>query len=219
MRPPGCLRYLLANLPQCKKDRQGGFERGLASMQYSVGRPDMVRAINQRWLLKFWKRHASGGTLPAWQAVEAENLTRVEDNLSFLDVTGDGEIKRFQIRRHGRNVAKVYGAPDCSGRFLDEVIPIARHQTGLMPYYRAYSTGVPVYTICEVKDKDGRLILFERLILPFGIGGPAVVRIVSAFEFVCEDGSFDTAALAKLHHGAPTLRLCAIIDAQQHQSS
>lgn len=187
-------------------------------MNYAAGRPDMIRAISQRWLLNFWKRHVGASELPAWQAVDAENLTRIEDHLSFLDVTGENEVKRFQIRQHGAAVAKVYGEPDCSGRFLDEVIPQARHRTGLMPYYRAYSTGVPVYTICEVKDKAGRLILFERLILPFSNGGTGVGRIMSSFEFICEDGSYDNSALIKLRHGAPTLRLCATIEAPQTAS-
>lgn len=176
--------------------------------------PDAVRAINQRWLLKFWKRNRGNDGIPPWQAVEAENLTRVSDNVSFLDVTGDGEIKRFQIRQHGSGIAKVYGAPDCRGRFLDEVIPRERHPTGLMPYYRAYSTGQPVYTICDVRDKNGRLILFERLILPFCGNGETVERILSSFEFICEDGAYDSAALVKLKYGAQTLRLCAMIEAQ-----
>lgn len=182
-------------------------------MDFKLVRPDAVRAINQRWLLKFWKRNRGVDEIPPWQAIESENLTRVSDNLSFLDVTGDGEIKRFRILQHGSGIAKVYGAPDCSGRFLDEVIPRARHSTGLMPYYRAYSTGQPVYTICDVRDKAGRLIHFERLILPFRGEGKAIERIVSCFEFVCEDGAYDADALNKLQAGAATLRLCAMIDA------
>ncbi|MDB5554991.1 MAG: hypothetical protein JWL86_4975 [Rhizobium sp.] len=182
-------------------------------MDFKLVRPDAVRAINQRWLLKFWNRHVGTGEIPPWQAVEAENLTRVSDNLSFLDVTGDGEIKRFRIRPHGSGVAKVYGAPDCRGRCLDEVIPRARHPTGLMPYYRAYSTGPPVYTICDLTDKSGRLIHFERMILPFRGNGETVEHILSCFEFVCEDGAFDTTALIRMQSGAQTLRLCAMIDA------
>lgn len=183
-------------------------------MNFQTVRPDAVRAINQRWLLKFWKRHQTADGIPAWQAVEAENLSRVSDNVSFLDVTGEGEVKRFRIRQHGAGVAKVYGDPDCSGRFLDEVIPRDRHPTGLMPYYRAYSTGQPVYTICDVRDKNGRLIMFERLILPFRGGGQTVERILSSFEFICEDGAYDSAALVKLKDGAQTLRLCAMIESQ-----
>ncbi len=183
-------------------------------MEFAVARPDVVRSISQRWLLKFWKRHRSSNDgVPPWQAVEAENLSRIAENLSFLEVTGDGAMKRFLIRQHGSGVAKVYGS-DCRGRYLDDVIPRERHPTGLMPYYRVFSTATPVYTICDVKDKDGRLIMFERLMLPFSNSGSAVDRIISAFEFICEDGSFDTSALVKLQQGATTLRLCAMIEAQ-----
>ena len=83
-----------------------------------------------------------------------------------------------------------------------------------MPYYHAFSTGWPVYTICDVNDKNGRVIHFERLILPFSGDGHTVERILSSFEFICEDGAYDDAALIKLQHGSPTLRLCAMIEAQ-----
>jgi hypothetical protein len=182
-------------------------------MNFAIAQPEVVRAINQRWLLKFWNRNAGDGIAPPWAALEAENLTRIAENLSFLNVTGEGDVKRFQIRKHGAGIAKVYGAPDCSGQFLDEVIPRERHPTGLFPYYRAYSTCQPVYTICDVKDKNGRIIHFERLILPFGDDGQACGRILTSVEFICEDGAFDNAALVKLRQGAPTLRVCAMIEA------
>ena len=76
-------------------------------MQFSVARPDVVRAINQRWLLKFWKQHLTADSVPQWQAVEAENLTRVSANLSFLEVSGSDGSARFQIRFHGATIAKV----------------------------------------------------------------------------------------------------------------
>ena len=58
-------------------------------MLFPDSRPDVVRAINQRWLLNFWNRHVGSDRVPQWQAVEAENLTRVSDNLSFLEVAGE----------------------------------------------------------------------------------------------------------------------------------
>ena len=182
-------------------------------MNFELAQPDAVRAINQRWLLKFWKRHLTADGIPQWQAVEAENLSRVSDNVSFLDVIEDNGAKRLRIRQHGSAITKVYGA-DSRGRFLDEVIPRDRHPTGLMPYYRALSTGQPVYTICDVRDKNGRLIMFERLILPFRGDGKRAERILSSFEFICEDGAYDSDALVKLKSGAQTLRLCAMIDAR-----
>jgi hypothetical protein len=181
-------------------------------MDFKVVRPDAVRAINQRWLLKFWNRHCGVAGIPPWQVLETADLKRIKDGVSFLNVTG--EPRRFMIRAYGSGVAKLYDE-DSRGKFLDEIIPRARHATGLLPYHQACKTGRPVYTICDVKDGKGRLIHFERLILPFLGNDQSVGHILSAFEFICEDGAFDTSAVNKLRNGALTLRLCATIDTPQ----
>lgn len=183
--------------------------RGLDLLNFTTVRPDAVRAINQRWLLKFWKRHCRAHGVPHWAAIEAENLKRVADGASFLEAIG--EPRRFLIRAYGSGVAKLYGE-ESRGRYLDEIIPRERHTTGLIPYNRACDGGRPVYTICDVKDDKGRLIYFERLILPFVGDSDKVERILSSFEFICEDGAFDTGSVNKLRNGALTLRVCAMID-------
>jgi hypothetical protein len=43
-------------------------------MEFEPSRPDVVRAVNQRWLLKIWSRHLEGHRVPRWQAIEAERL-------------------------------------------------------------------------------------------------------------------------------------------------
>lgn len=184
-------------------------------MEFSIARPDVVRAINQRWLFKFWKRHLGAHSVPPWQAVEVENLSRVSADLSFLDVIGDEGHARFQIRFHGETVGKVYGSVDCRGRFLDEVIPPAHQKGGLAPYYRTLESRCPVYTICEVTDRSGRLIHFERLLLPFSNNGGAIDRIVASFEFFCEDGAFDGHGLMTWQTAPPILRLSATIEAPE----
>ena len=70
-------------------------------MQFSDARPDVVRAINQRWLLNFWTRHLESRRVPLWQTIKAEDLSRISDNLSFLHVIGDNKNLRFQIHFHG----------------------------------------------------------------------------------------------------------------------
>lgn len=92
-------------------------------MQFSVGRPDLIRAINQRWLIKFWARHLGDENQPRWRAVESENLSRVAADLSFLDVARGNTAPRFQIFSHGATIGQVYGGGDCRGKFLDEVMP------------------------------------------------------------------------------------------------
>lgn len=150
--------------------------------------------------------------VPLWQAVEAENLTRLSDNLSFLDVSGGNGDARFLVRFHGATIAQVYGSPDCRGKYLDEIIPAANHATGLAPYHRTSNSGHPIYTIHDVTDRTGRLIHFERLLLPFSSDGEHVDRILASFEFICVDGAFDSHDLLKTQTAAPTLRLSATIE-------
>lgn len=182
-------------------------------MQFSVARPDVVRAINQRWLLKSWKRNQGPHRVPRWQVVEAEDLSRVAANLSFLEVSGGDGTARFRVLFHGVTIGQVYGSSDCHGEYLDQIIPAARHAEGLAPYHRAQETGSPVYTIHDVTDRNGRLVYYERLLLPYTSDGHTIDRILAAFEFVCPDGAFDSNALMKSPAAPPTLRMSATIEA------
>lgn len=183
-------------------------------MHFPAARADVVRAINQRWLLKFWKRQEDTHRLPRWQAIEAEDLSRVAANLSFLDVSGSDGTARFLIRFHGEAIAPAYGSADCRGKFLDEIIPAADRAAGLAPYHETIQTGRPVYTLHDVTDRGGRLVYCERLLLPFARDGKGVDRILAAFEFVCPDGAFDSRGLMKTPAAPARLRLCATIEPQ-----
>jgi hypothetical protein len=186
-------------------------------MNFSVARPEVVRAVNQRWLLKFWKQQLGANRVPQWRALTNENLSRMSDHLSFLDVTGSGDAQRFHIRFHGALIGRAYGSTDCRGKYLDAVIPASRHQEGLAPYRRTVATGCPVYTIHDVTDRAGRVVHYERLLLPFASDGKEVDRILASFEFVCLDGGFERDAL--MHHQSmpPALRLSAQIE--PHEST
>lgn len=183
-------------------------------MQFAVARPDVIQAINQRWLLKFWQQHLGALRVPQWQAVEAEDLTRIADGLSFLDVMRGASGARFMIRFHGATIGRVYGSGDCRGRFLDEIVQPDTCASGLAPYHQAAETGRPVYTIEDMTDRQGRLVHNERLLLPFSRGGATVDCILAAFEFICPDGAFDSRELMKAQNVPPTLRLSATIAPQ-----
>lgn len=180
-------------------------------MQFKRTRPDAVRAINQRWLLKFWTQHREGAYVPRWQAIKPDDLDSLSDNLSLLDVTGDTP-PRFRIRFQGRMVARVYGSVDNRGRYLDEWVRPERLYIGLASYTECARTGLPVYTIQDIYDSAGRLIHYERLLLPFACDGETVDRILAALEFICADGNFDAQALLSAPGSARTLRLAATIE-------
>jgi hypothetical protein len=178
-------------------------------MQFTPSRADVVRAINQRWLLKFWQRHLGDGRVPQWQVVETENLANIVSQLSFLDVNRSASGLRFVIRFHGTTVGEVYGSADCRGKYLDEIIP--NPAQALVPYIRAVQSGCPVYTIQEVSDRDQRTVQYERLLLPFGRDSRLVDRILASFEFVSSEGAFNRRGLMVSQTAPPKLKLSATI--------
>jgi hypothetical protein len=183
-------------------------------MNFAVGRPDLIRAINQRWLINFWKRSLGAQSVPLWQTVEAEDLTRISGNLSFLDVDSGGYSERYRIRFNGPTIARVYGKTDCRGKYLDEIIPPAHYEQAQKPYRQTVRTGCLVYTIHDVTDSGGRVVHYERLLLPFSSDGQSVDRILASFEFVCIDGAFDSHQLLQTQGTRPALKLSATIEAR-----
>lgn len=182
-------------------------------MDFEIGRPDVVRAVNQRWLLKFWQRHLGAHRVPKWQAVVAEDLSALSANLSFLDVSCSDGSARFMIRFNGAAIAQAYGSPDCRGKYLDEIMsPWCR--AGIAAYEKAVKDGCPIYTVQDLTDRAGRLVHFERLLLPFAGDGHTVDRILASFEFVCLDGAFDIRNLMSTQSAPPTLKVAAKIEAR-----
>jgi len=181
-------------------------------MEFSIGRPDVVRAVNQRWLLKFWQAHRGPHPVPRWQGVVVEKLSDRSANLSMLTVTGDGEAPRFQIRFNGSMIDKAYGSPDHRGKYLDEVMPALMRPDGLPPFTRAARDGCPIYTIHTIRDRDGRVVQYERLLLPFSGDGLRVDRVLVSSEFVCLDGAFDGDNIMHVQTAPPVLELAAKIE-------
>lgn len=181
-------------------------------IEFSGARPDVVRAINQRWLINFWKRHLGEQAVPRWQEIEPSTLKAMSSHLSFLDVLGTGPTVRFQFRYQGAAVSVMHGSADWRGKFLDEVMPAKRQRESLSAYRQTAVGGRPVYTIYDVRDRNGRLVHYERLLLPFAGDGRVVDRILASFELVCEDGAFDSDAIMISQSGQPVLRVAAIIE-------
>ena len=179
-------------------------------MEFSAARPDVVRAINQRWLLKIWHKEKGSHRIPLWRDVIAEELSRVAAQLSILQVVGFEGAARFLICFHGDLIAQAYGSADCRGKHLDEFVP-AETSGHLAPYHRALESGQPVYTIHQLSDREGRPVNYERLLLPYGRDGQTVDHILVMFEFVCADGAYVRQSLMKTSGTQRLLRLSATI--------
>jgi hypothetical protein len=183
-------------------------------VEYVVSPPDIVRSINQLWLLKHWIRARGASRLPTPESLTAEALADISANLLFTDVV-NGSAARFLIRFSGPRVMEYFGASCAAGgqgRFLDEVLPAAYRDAALATFHEAVAAREPVYTVADMRDRAGRIVHFERLLLPFGRDGTAVDRIVASIEAVSPEGVFDGQHLMTGASLPPAFAFCTIID-------
>ena len=159
-------------------------------MQFQSARPEIVRAINQRWLLKTWDERRAGHALPSWQKLEGREFAGMMKSLCFSDVVREAGNVRFLMRFHSAWLGELYGF-DCHNQYLDE-IPSGAFQDALLATYRHVAkTGLPVFTAVEMQDHGGRPVIYERLLLPFRLDGSTVERILASLEMVSLDGAFE----------------------------
>jgi len=180
-------------------------------MEFQSARPDIVQAINQRWLLKFWNGTRGERPLPVWQTLDGRELSAMAENLSFTDVIRRNGGQRYLIRYHGKRIGEAYGS-DCHGRYLDEILPESYRDAALATYHQVVAGRYPVYTSFNTVDRSGRMVHFERLLLPFGKDGETVDRILASLEMVCPDGAFDNRNLMVARRTPSSFAVCAVID-------
>lgn len=171
-------------------------------------RPDIVRSITQRWLLGYWNRLRGAAAVPAWPGFRGSELPPMADNLGFSDVTDSNGTPRFFVRFQGKNLAEGLGVPGV-GRYLDEILPAPYREVVLATCYQVIATKLPVYTIADMRDRGGRIVHVERLLLPFGHHGVEIGRIMVSLETVSPEGAFENRDLRKPN--LPTFALCATI--------
>jgi hypothetical protein len=182
-------------------------------VEFVISPPDIVRSINQLWLLKRWMGSRGSGRLPPLESLTGEELADISPNLLFTEVVNAGAT-RFLIRFSGPRILDYFGA-SCStggqGRFLDEVLPAAYRDAALSTFHEAVAAREPVYTIADMRDRAGRIVHFERLLLPFGRDG-TVDRIVASIEAVSPEGVFEGDHLVTGPSPPPAFAFCTIID-------
>jgi hypothetical protein len=155
---------------------------------------DVVKSVQQRWLLACWTRLRNGKSLPQATAFSLDTINDCRDDLSIFDVVADNGSHRFRIFDHGKNVGAMY-AGQCAGKYLDEVLPGAARSHTLETYVHAVRTRLPIYTVSRMTDADGRPILYERLLLPLGNAECRVVRILALLETISTEGTIERRSL------------------------
>ena len=121
------------------------------------------------------------------------------DTLLLDRVLGDAKRLRAQVGTADRLRLDEYLGP----RLAPIVMPV---------YYCCAERKLPVYTIAHIDDAYGRVVAYERLLLPFCEAGNDVTHIIASLKTISEDGGFEIRNLMRGNDALPTPKLRAVID-------
>jgi hypothetical protein len=194
-------------------------------MQFDSANPSVVRSIKQRELLNAWLRaFDKRRSLPAVADYQPDQIDDELVDMMGFDVEGEGDAARFLITQEGARLTATYGsehiAPDQrTNRYLDDAIGPERYAHVVTLYRTCVMRKRPTYSVSRVQDPDGKDVLYERLLLPFGSAGN-VEQIVGSYKSISIEGGFKIANLmGNRPRAAPVNIVRAIIDREIVRSS
>lgn len=180
-------------------------------MEFESASPSVVKSIKQRDLLNTWLRlYTREQCTPRIQEFQPERLADELADLVYYTVDNTAAPPTLTIQSEGTRMSNAYGHTG-KGRHLDEYLG-ARLAPVVMPvYYRCVARALPVYTIAHIDDIYGRIVAYERLLMPFCTDGK-VSHIIASLKTISEDGGFEIKNLMRGNDSLPTPKLRTVID-------
>jgi hypothetical protein len=180
-------------------------------LEFQSANPSVVKSIKQRDLLNTWLRlYARERALPRIGEYQPERLADELPDLVFYTVDTVQVPARLTIQSDGTRMSNAYGHTG-KGKYLDEYVG-ARLAPIVMPvYHECLKRSLPVYTISNIDDIYGRIVAYERLLLPFSDGG-SVTHVIASLKTISEDGGFEIRNLMRGNDTLPTPKLRSVID-------
>ncbi len=180
-------------------------------MEFESANPTIVKSIKQRDLLNTWLRlYARAQLLPRIEEYQPERLADELPDLVYYTVDAAHLPPRLLIQSDGTRMSVAYGHTG-KGRYLDEYLGVKLASVVMPVYHECLKRALPVYTISNIDDIYGRLVAYERLLLPFSDGGD-ITHVIASLKTICEDGGFEIRNLMRGNDALPTTKLCAVID-------
>jgi hypothetical protein len=180
-------------------------------VEFESANPSVVKSIKQRDLLNTWLRlYAREQHLPRIEEYQPARLADELPDLVYYTVDSAQLPPRLTIQSDGTRMSDAYGNTG-KGRYLDEYLG-ARLAPVVMPvYYECLKRALPVYTIANIDDIYGRIVAYERLLLPFAQDG-SVSHVIASLKTISEDGGFEIKNLMRGNDTLPTPKLRTVID-------
>jgi hypothetical protein len=180
-------------------------------LEFESASPSIVKSIKQRDLLNTWLRlYARGQSIPRISEYQPERIEDELPDLVFYTVNTGVQPPRLTIESNGTRMSKAYGNTG-KDRYLDEYLG-ARLAPIVMPvYYECIARRLPTYSISNIDDVYGRIVAYERLLLPFS-DGDRVTDVIASLKTISEDGGFEIRNLMRGNDKLPVPKLRSIID-------
>jgi hypothetical protein len=180
-------------------------------VDFESANPSVVKSIKQRDLLNTWLRlYAREQKLPRVEEYQPERLADELADLVYYTVDATEQPPRLTIQSDGTRMSNAYGHTG-KGKYLDEYIGPRLAPVVMPVYYKCVAVGLPVYTIASIDDSYGRIVAYERLLLPFS-DGAGVSHVIASLKTISEDGGFEIKNLMRGSDAMPTPKLRTVID-------
>jgi hypothetical protein len=183
----------------------------MAAMDFQSANPTIVKSIKQRDLLNTWLRlYARERRVPRMEEYQPDRLADELPDLVYYSVDTAQQPPRLTIRSDGTRMATAYGNTG-KGRYLDDYLGTRLVPIVMPVYYECITRALPVYTIAHIDDIYGRIVAYERLLLPFS-DGDKVTHVIASLKTISEDGGFEIKNLMRGNDTLPTPKLRCVID-------
>ena len=180
-------------------------------MDFESANPSIIRSIKQRDLLNTWLRlYAREQKLPRLEEYQPARLADETPDLVYYTVDATETPPRLNIQSDATRMSSAYGHTGM-GRYLHEYLPSKLVDVVMPVYYECVARGLPVYTISNIDDIYGRIVAYERMLLPFS-EARGVTHVLASLKTISEDGGFEIKNLMRGNDALPTPKLRAIID-------
>jgi hypothetical protein len=180
-------------------------------VDFASADPSIVKSIKQRDLLNTWLRlFARDQALPRMDEYRPERIEDELPDLVFFTVDTNEMPPRLLIESDGTRMSSAYGNTG-KGRYLDEYLGARLAPIVVPVYHECIARHLPAYTIATIDDIYGRIVAYERLLLPFSDGGN-VTHIIASLKTISEDGGFEIKNLMRGSDKLPVPKLRTIID-------
>ena len=143
-----------------------------------------MREPKLRTLLAYWNAKRGTRAMPARADIDPLDVPPILPNVVLVDVTGDPP--RFRFRVVGTDIVSRYGA-EFTGRDLEKVDLGNALGSVRSQYEETVRERLPTYCRHQIETAAGKLLRYERLLLPLAADGSHVNMLLGGVYAISND--------------------------------